>query len=148
MVGILQPIHFFFIVLIVLILFGGNLAGLGKGLRMGMREFRDGLQHHPSISPGLKSALFMAAGVDPEVGRDVGDMLPDEEAERAKFWARSLLAVLIGNALFFISLFPVATRLELKSHPLLAVAVDAWFCLFAFGVLSLAALRNPKGPKR
>lgn len=45
MEGILQPIHLFFILLIVLILFGpGKLPELGKGLGKGIREFKDALR--------------------------------------------------------------------------------------------------------
>ncbi len=43
--GLLQPIHLFFILLIVLILFGpGKLPELGKGLGKGIREFKDALR--------------------------------------------------------------------------------------------------------
>jgi TatA/E family protein of Tat protein translocase len=42
MEGLLQPTHLFFILLIVLILFGpGKLPELGKGLGKGIREFKD-----------------------------------------------------------------------------------------------------------
>jgi sec-independent protein translocase protein TatA len=45
MEGLLQPIHLFFILLIVLILFGpGKLPELGKGLGKGIREFKDALR--------------------------------------------------------------------------------------------------------
>ena len=43
--GLLQPIHLFFILLIVLILFGpGKLPELGKGLGKGIRDFKDALR--------------------------------------------------------------------------------------------------------
>lgn len=45
MEGLLQPIHLFFILLIVLILFGpGKLPELGKGLGKGIREFKSALK--------------------------------------------------------------------------------------------------------
>ena len=45
MEGLLQPTHLFFILLIVLILFGpGKLPELGKGLGKGIREFKDALR--------------------------------------------------------------------------------------------------------
>jgi sec-independent protein translocase protein TatA len=45
MEGLLQPVHLFFILLIVLILFGpGKLPELGKGLGKGIREFKDALR--------------------------------------------------------------------------------------------------------
>jgi sec-independent protein translocase protein TatA len=45
MEGLLQPSHLFFILLIVLILFGpGKLPELGKGLGKGIREFKDALR--------------------------------------------------------------------------------------------------------
>lgn len=43
--GLLQPTHLFFILLIVLILFGpGKLPDLGRGLGKGIREFKDALR--------------------------------------------------------------------------------------------------------
>ncbi len=45
MEGLLQPIHLFFILLIVLILFGpGKLPELGKGLGKGIKEFKDAIR--------------------------------------------------------------------------------------------------------
>jgi sec-independent protein translocase protein TatA len=45
MEGLLQPTHLFFILLIVLIIFGpGKLPELGKGLGKGIREFKDALK--------------------------------------------------------------------------------------------------------
>lgn len=45
MEGLLQPVHLFFILLIVLILFGpGKLPELGKGLGKGIKEFKDALR--------------------------------------------------------------------------------------------------------
>jgi sec-independent protein translocase protein TatA len=45
MEGLLQPVHLFFILLIVLILFGpGKLPELGKGLGKGIKEFKSALR--------------------------------------------------------------------------------------------------------
>ena len=45
MEGLLQPVHLFFILLIVLILFGpGKLPELGKGLGKGIKEFKSALK--------------------------------------------------------------------------------------------------------
>ena len=45
MEGVLQPVHLFFILLIVLILFGpGKLPELGKGLGKGIKEFKDAMR--------------------------------------------------------------------------------------------------------
>ncbi len=45
MEGLLQPTHLFFILLIVLIIFGpGKLPDLGRGLGKGIREFKDALR--------------------------------------------------------------------------------------------------------
>lgn len=45
MEGLLQPWHLFFILVIVLILFGpGKLPELGKGLGKGIREFKNALK--------------------------------------------------------------------------------------------------------
>ena len=45
MEGLLQPTHLFFILLIVLIIFGpGKLPELGKGLGKGIKEFKDAMR--------------------------------------------------------------------------------------------------------
>jgi len=45
MEGLLQPTHLFFILLIVLIIFGpGKLPELGRGLGKGIREFKDAMR--------------------------------------------------------------------------------------------------------
>jgi sec-independent protein translocase protein TatA len=52
MEGLLQPTHLFFILLIVLIIFGpGKLPDLGRGLGKGIREFKDALKG--GISGGI-----------------------------------------------------------------------------------------------
>ncbi len=86
-------------------------------------------------------------GLTPNVGRDVGDMLPHEDAGRGRMWLRCLLAILIGNTLYFASspFLPAAARVDAGSSSGL---VDLWFCLFVFGVLNLAALvRRRNRPK-
>jgi hypothetical protein len=87
----------------------------------------------------FRGALFMAKGVDPGVGRDVGDMLPDEEVHRSKTWARLLLAILLGNLIYFGSspLLPAPAVLNGERVSALPALVDIWFCLLVFGVLSL-----------
>ena len=43
--GLFQPSHLFFILVIVLVLFGpGKLPELGKGLGKGIREFKDAMR--------------------------------------------------------------------------------------------------------
>ena len=55
MEGLLQPTHLFFILLIVLILFGpGKLPELGKGLGKGIKEFKDALRGAVDNSSGKK----------------------------------------------------------------------------------------------
>jgi sec-independent protein translocase protein TatA len=45
MEGLLQPTHLFFILLIVLVIFGpGKLPELGSSLGKGIREFKDALR--------------------------------------------------------------------------------------------------------
>ena len=141
MAGLLQPVHLVFILLIVLILFGpGKLPELGR---------RWGRMHSDLRGEwsSFRGALFMAKGVDPGVGRDVGDMLPDEEAHRSRTWARLLLAILLGNLFYFVSspLLPAAAALNGKSVSAVPALVDIWFCLFVFGVLSLV---GPLGRRR
>lgn len=55
MEGLLQPTHLFFILLIVLILFGpGKLPELGKSLGKGIREFKDALRGGAEGTPDKK----------------------------------------------------------------------------------------------
>jgi len=144
--ALFTPTHLIFILLIIVILFGpGKLPVPGKGLRRGIGQFSSRLRG-PRI--GLRGALFMAKGVDPSVGRDVGDMLPDEHAKRQRLWFLCLLAILIGNVLYFASapLLPSVARIGNTSSPGLAGLVDLWFCFFTFGVLSLLEVfrRRPR----
>jgi len=56
MEGLLQPTHLFFILLIVLILFGpGKLPDLGRGLGKGIREFKDALRGASEEPPEKKA---------------------------------------------------------------------------------------------
>ena len=57
MEGLLQPTHLFFILLIVLIIFGpGKLPDLGRGLGKGIREFTDALKGGMEGSSEKKAA--------------------------------------------------------------------------------------------
>jgi len=142
---LVQPSHLIFVLIIVLILFGpGKLPELGKGLMRAHLNWRGQWSN-------LRDALFMAKGVDPAVGRDVGDMLPDVDAHRSSLWFISLLAVLIGNTLYFLSspFLPPAAQMHEGSSPGVPMLADIWFCIFAFGVLSLLASRHrPSKPQK
>ena len=130
--GLLQPTHVFFILLIVLILFGpGKLPKLGEGLGRSINDLR-------GVPSAFRNAVFMAKGVDPKVGRDVGDMLPDEQAHRIALLYRFLLAILIGNTIYFLlsPLLPAAARLGVGAIAGLPMVVDLWVCLIVFGILS------------
>lgn len=55
--GLFQPSHIFFILVIVLILFGpGKLPELGKGLGKGIREFKDAMRGVVSSSSDASEA--------------------------------------------------------------------------------------------
>ena len=46
--GSLSPIHWLIVIVIVLLVFGpGRLAGVGKGLGEGIRQFKKGLNDEP-----------------------------------------------------------------------------------------------------
>lgn len=50
--GLLQPTHLFFILLIVLLLFGpSKLPELGRGLGKGIREFKDAIRGEAEGAP-------------------------------------------------------------------------------------------------
>ena len=70
MEGLLQPTHLFFILLIVLIIFGpGKLPDLGRGLGKGIREFKDAIkcgmdiptEKPEEVIPGYSSFLLLVA---------------------------------------------------------------------------------------
>ncbi len=141
--GVFQPVHLFFILLIVLILFGpGKLPKLGRGLGRGISGWRGGRSH-------FRGALFMAQGVDPKIGRDVGDMLPEEDANRTAILYRCLFAILIGNTLYFLfsPILPTAARLDTALGSGLPTLVDLWICLLVLGCLNLVRLVRKKGPR-
>jgi sec-independent protein translocase protein TatA len=54
--GLLQPTHIFFILLIVLLIFGpGKLPELGKSLGKGIREFKDAIKGAGEEPPQKKA---------------------------------------------------------------------------------------------
>jgi hypothetical protein len=59
-------------------------------------------------------------------------------------WLKSLLAVLVGNAVYFslAPYLPPAARHQ-PLHFDLGIVVDFWFCLLVYGILNtLASLRR------
>jgi len=141
MPGVFQPAHLFFILLIVLILFGpGKLRKFGEGLGRSISHLRGERGH-------LRGALFMAQGVDPKIGRDVGDMLPDKNWNRTRTLYSCLLAFLIGNTIYILlsPILPAAARMDTGSSPGLAAIVDLWTCLLVFGFFRLLRLASRKG---
>ena len=141
--SLLQPAHLFFILFIVIILFGPRkLPRLGEGLGRSISDWRGQRSH-------LRGALFMAQGVDPKIGRDVGDMLPGEDSRRTGTLYLCLLAILIGNTLYFLfsPLLPAAARMDAGSSSGLPALVDLWICLLVFGLLNVARLARKKGPR-
>lgn len=129
--GLLQPVHLFFILMIVLILLGpGKLPELGQRMGRSIADLRGQLS-------GFRRVLFMAKGVNPEIGRDVGDMLPDEDAHHHETWYRILVAILIGNTVYILlsPSLPAAARLDAIASSGLPALVDIWSCSVVFGLL-------------
>ena len=151
MESLLQPSLLLFILVIVLIPFRRELPDVFKALRRGTLDFRRTLLDCRGQWSNLRGALFMAKGVDPAVGRDVGDMLPDEDTSRSSRWFLFLLAILIGNTLYFVfsQFLPAAAQMGTGSSPGLPALVDLWFCIFVFGALNLPALLHRRNkPKK
>jgi TatA/E family protein of Tat protein translocase len=141
--SLLQPAHLIFILLIVILLFGpGKLPKLGEGLGRGISNLRGQWGH-------LRGAVFMAQGVDPEIGRDVGDMLPDENWSRTRTLYLCLLALLLGNTIYFLvsPTLPATARMDSGLSSGLPVFVDLWICLLVFGFLNLLRLMRKKNPR-
>jgi hypothetical protein len=113
---------------------GEELLEIGNDLRRAHLDWRGQWSN-------LRGALFMAKGVDPAVGRDVGDMLPDENTKRSSTWFTCLVSILIGNTLYFACypFFPAAAKVGTDSKPGLPVFVDLFFCIVVFEVLNLLA---------
>ena len=142
--SLLQPAHLIFILLIVLLLFGpGKLPKLGEGLGRGISNLRGQWGH-------LRGAVFMAQGVDPEIGRDVGDMLPDEHWNRTRTLYLCLLALLIGNTIYFLlsPVLPATARMGMGLNSGLPALVDLWICLLVFGFLNLSRLMRKQNRPR
>ncbi len=137
----LQPSHVVFLLLIVLILFGpGKLPDLGRGLRRATSHLR-------GVPSEFRNAVFMAKGVDPNVGRDLGDMLPDDSARHYETLYLCLLALLIGNSIYFLILpfLPAVARIDAGFAKGLPAIVDVWICLLVFGMLELLRLVHKQG---
>ncbi len=136
--GLLEPMHVLFIILIVIVLFGpGKLPDLGKGLGPGLRDqLGEGNEYH--------GVLFMAKGVDPAVGRDVGDMLPDEEVKKSHEWLIFFLAFLLGNLTYVLlaPVLPASARMGPDSGIGLPILVDLGFCTWVYGILKFLTFRR------
>ena len=131
---LLQPSHLIIILVIVIVLFGpGKLPSLGVSFG---RRFRSG--------------LFMAQGVDPEVGRDVGDMLPDEHLSRSTHLHLCFVALVIGNTIYFLlsPLLTPAARFSPGSRTVLPAFVDLWICILVWGILNLLMHMRRKDQKK
>jgi TatA/E family protein of Tat protein translocase len=143
MESLLQPIHLILIFAIVIIIFGtGKLPKDGKGFGRGISGLRGGRNH-------LLGAVFMAQGVDPEIGRDVGDMLPNTGLSRTGILYLFLLAILIGNTLYFLlsPILPAAARMGTVFTFGLPALVDLWICSLILGLLSFLSLARKKNPR-
>ena len=65
-----------------------------------------------------------------------------------RFW-RSLVAVVAGNAVYFLVLFPLLP-VGARHEPFRldwGLVVDFWLCLFVWGLLEMAAQRRARKPK-
>lgn len=68
---------------------------------------------------------------------------------KVRRWMKYLLAVLLGNTMYFAASrhLPPPAR-DAAGHLGLGTLVDLWFCLFAYGLIELGALlRSRIGPK-
>jgi len=151
MASLFQPSHLIFVLIIIIIMFGpGRLPKVGEGFRRGASEFRRGWLNWRGQWSNLRGALFMAKGVDPAIGRDVGDMLPDEDTHRSVAWFLCLVSILLGNTLYFICspFLPAAVRMGASSKPSLPVFVDLLFCVVVGALNLLALLRGRNSPKK
>jgi sec-independent protein translocase protein TatA len=60
--GLLQPMHLIVIVIIALLVFGpSKLSELGKGLGLGIKNFKDAVNDDPSKAVGEKKTSTPAA---------------------------------------------------------------------------------------
>src|SRR5690348_3483113 len=90
MEGLLQPTHLFFILLIVLIIFGpGKLPDLGRGLGKGIREFKDALRGGMAEiqKPDVRVTISPAAVTLPVNGRQQFNASVSGAANSAVKWS-------------------------------------------------------------
>ena len=120
----------------------GRLPNHGKGCGRGISGLRSGRNH-------LLGAVFIAQRVDPEIGCDVGAMLPTKGLSRTGIFYLFLLAILIGNTLYFLlsPILPAAARMGKVFAFGLPVLVDLWICSLILGLLSLSSLAGKKNPR-
>jgi hypothetical protein len=61
-------------------------------------------------------------------------------------WVKCLLAILLGNALYFYLLPTLPPAAQHKPFKLdLGTLVDLWFCLFMYGLIELGAFLGSRG---
>ena len=97
--------------------------------------------------------ILLGSGILPgtETLRRKWSNLVSANRSATSFGFQCLLAILIGNTLYFVSwpFFPNAAKMGAGSSPGLPALVDLWFCLFVFGALNLSALlRRRNKPKK
>ena len=85
------------------------------------------------------AALLMPKDDGPGADAEARDICADDETRRRKVQARMLLAFLMGSLLYFVSspFLPSAAVLNAARFPGVPVLVDMWFCVMAFGFLTL-----------
>ena len=134
--GLLQPIHFIFVILMVLLLLGngGRLPRLRRGFEELGGLIREDLRMWQSpfhLGPHAPIRCYF-----PE--HNQGAAMENKTA-RPKRWLKYLAVILIGNLLYFTLMpyLPVGAR-HRSFHVDAGTLVDLWFCLIVFGVFELA----------
>jgi len=131
--GLLHFSDIFIFLLIVLMLLGsGRFLDIAQRLERMDSDLR-------AEWNSFRAALFPAKCAGSSVDSEAEGARSDEEARQSRTWARMLLAFLLGNLTYFVSspFLPPAVVLNAERFPALPIFADIWFCLLAFGVLSM-----------
>ena len=142
MEGLLQPTNLFFILLIVLILFGpGKLPRLGEGWRRTREDFRRLPRYGAYAHVKFRRDPFETSS---SKSSRKGIMSPNVAR-----WIKFLIAILLGNALYFYllpNLPPAARHKPFKVD--FGTLVDLWLCLFMYGLIELGGFLQGRLRKR
>jgi len=130
MEGLFQPTHLIFILLLLLIFFGGKRLPDPPAF-LGHRG-KHGRRFPPGMGPRIRCYF-----PEPEYTQG-DDMAGENKLFNTKHWLKYLAVILIGNLLYFglMPYLPAGAR-HRSFHVDAGTLVDLWFCLVVYGIFEL-----------